>query len=62
MNCHFDLVSESQVVLKEILNYKWLESERAGQDIGLGRAAQEWIQTHYDKWFELNAQNFIVKK
>lgn len=62
MECHFDLVSENKVVLKEILNYKWLESEKVGQDIGLSRAAQEWIQTHYDQWFEFNAKNFLVKK
>ena len=30
-------------VLKEINRYKWLESEKAGSDIGFERAAREWI-------------------
>ena len=32
-------------ILNEINKYKWLESEKAGSDIGFERAAREWINT-----------------
>ena len=30
-------------ILNEINRHKWLESEKAGYDIGFERAAREWI-------------------
>ena len=42
----------------EILEYKWLESEKAGKDIGLQRAAFEWISRYYDGWFKFNNQRY----
>ena len=62
MSYQFDLHSESKVVLEEIMSYKWLESEREGFDIGLNRAAQEWIENYYDNWFSQNAQNFLLEE
>ena len=35
---------------KEVLRYKWLESERAGRDIGFERALMDWILNHRAKW------------
>lgn len=34
----------------EILKHKWLESEKAGYDIGFERALLDWIRKHRDKW------------
>jgi hypothetical protein len=34
----------------EILDYKWLESEKIGQDIGIDRAIREWLQKHHTLW------------
>ena len=36
--------------LDEILKYKWIESERAGFDIGMDRAIREWLQNHFTAW------------
>lgn len=36
--------------LDEILEYKWLESEKAGQDIGLDRAIREWLLKYHSSW------------
>ena len=36
--------------LDEILEYKWLQSEKLGYDIGLDRAIREWLQQHYTAW------------
>ena len=35
---------------EEILKHKWLESEKAGQDIGFERALLDWIRKHRDTW------------
>ncbi len=34
----------------EILKHKWLESEKAGHDIGFERALLQWIRKHRDQW------------
>ncbi len=35
---------------EEILKHKWLESEKAGHDIGYERALLDWIMNHREKW------------
>ena len=34
----------------EILRHKWIESEKAGYDIGFERALTDWIVNHRGKW------------
>ena len=35
---------------QEILKHKWIESEKAGYDIGFERALMDWIRNHRDTW------------
>lgn len=56
----FMLSAEIQDVVQEILVYKWIESEKAGSDIGMQRAAEEWIGKHYDEWFQYNHLRFYA--
>lgn len=35
---------------EEIKKYKWIESEKAGRDIGWERAEREWLQKHFPAW------------
>ena len=35
---------------EEILRHKWLESEKAGHDIGFERALLDWIVKHRANW------------
>ncbi len=35
---------------EEIMRHKWLESEKAGYDIGYDKALLDWIMNHRDKW------------
>jgi hypothetical protein len=35
---------------EEILKHKWIESEKAGQDIGFEKALLSWVCYHRDKW------------
>ena len=37
---------------EEILCHKWLESEKAGYDIGFERALLDWIVKHRSEWRE----------
>ena len=34
----------------EILKHKWIESEKAGYDIGFEQALTDWIVKHRSKW------------
>lgn len=51
-----DLVKESILYKEflaereEILRHKWIESERAGYDIGFERALLDWIVRHRNDW------------
>lgn len=54
----FDLRSQVEEVVHEIMVYKWLESEKKGHDIGIREATSEWIDRHYDDWFKYNSHRF----
>lgn len=36
----------------EILRHKWIESEKAGYDIGFERALIDWMLRHRSVWLE----------
>jgi hypothetical protein len=44
------LYREFQAEREEILKHKWIESEKAGSDIGFERALTDWIIKHRSKW------------
>jgi len=44
------LYREFQAEREEILKHKWIESEKAGHDIGFERALTEWIIKHRSNW------------
>ncbi len=35
---------------EEILRHKWIESEKAGHDIGFEKALLDWIVKHRSAW------------
>jgi len=35
---------------EEILKHKWIESEKAGKDIGFEKALLDWIVKHRSSW------------
>ena len=51
-----DLVKESLLYKEflaereEILRHKWIESEKAGADIGFEKALLDWIVKHRSAW------------
>jgi len=44
------LYKEFQAEREEIMKHKWIESEKAGYDIGFERALTDWIIKHRSKW------------
>jgi hypothetical protein len=36
----------------EILRHKWIESEKAGHDIGFERASVDWIVKYRSAWYK----------
>ena len=44
------LYREFQAEREEILKHKWIESEKAGCDIGFERALTDWMVKHRANW------------
>ncbi|MEW6302815.1 MAG: DUF4032 domain-containing protein [Verrucomicrobiota bacterium] len=51
------LYREFQAEREEILKHKWIESEKAGHDIGFERALTDWIVRHRTKWRRARISN-----
>lgn len=58
----FDLVKNSSLYREylaereEILRHKWIESEKAGRDIGFERALLDWIIKYRSSWRDLRGK------
>ena len=46
-------------VLDEISHHLWIESEKAGRDIGFDKAADEWIKKYSMDWMESNRPDLL---
>jgi len=46
---------------EEIKKYKWIESEKAGSDIGWERATREWMQKFFPEWKQYRWQRAIAE-
>lgn len=44
------LYAEFLAEREEILKLKWIESEKAGKDIGFDRALMIWVRKHRGYW------------
>jgi hypothetical protein len=44
---------EFLVERQEVLRHKWIESEKAGYDIGFERALLDWTQKYRSAWREI---------
>ena len=52
--------SVAKVAAEEINKHKWIESEKAGKDIGWDRACREWLQKHFPRWERARWQHVIA--
>ena len=46
----------------EILKHKWIESEKAGKDIGFEKALLDWIVKHRSSWRERRRKEARTEK
>jgi hypothetical protein len=46
----------------EILKHKWIESEKAGKDIGFEKALLDWIVKHRSNWRERRRKEARTQK
>jgi hypothetical protein len=46
---------------EEIKKYKWIESEKAGIDIGWERATREWMQKFFPEWKQYRWKRAIAE-
>jgi hypothetical protein len=46
----------------EVLKHKWIESEKAGKDIGFERALLDWIVKHRSNWRERRRKEARTKQ
>jgi len=46
----------------EILKHKWIESEKAGKDIGFEKALLDWIVKHRSNWRERRMKEACIEK
>lgn len=42
---------------EEIMRHKWIESEKAGYDVGFERALMDWILHHRSAWRDDRAKS-----
>jgi len=47
---------------EEILKHKWIESEKAGADIGFEKALLDWIVRHRSNWREKRMKEARTEK
>ena len=47
---------------EEILKHKWIESEKAGKDIGFEKALLDWIVKHRSNWRERRRKEARTEK
>jgi hypothetical protein len=46
----------------EVLKHKWIESEKAGRDIGFEKALLDWIVKHRSNWRERRRKETRTEK
>jgi hypothetical protein len=69
MKVNKDQLLQRKDVLEEINRHLWLESEKAGHDIGFAKAAEDWVTKFSEAWISYhlpkekgNGQRAAAKK
>lgn len=58
MKTEYPFLQDSQA-RQEIYKHKWIESEKAGREIGFATAAHDWISRHGEAWLEYQRKKLI---
>jgi hypothetical protein len=49
-------------VVEEIKRHLWIESEKAGYDVGFDKAAEDWLNRFSDAWIQYHSAKKQTKK
>ena len=52
---------ENKEVIEEIKRHLWLESEKAGHDIGFEKAAEDWLSKYAVEWVKFHMPEKLAK-
>ncbi len=52
MDAKYKELLKDKSVIEEINRHKWIESEKAGHDIGFDKAAEDWIKRYSSAWLQ----------
>lgn len=47
-----EIYKEFQEMREEIMKHKWIESEKAGHDVGFEFAITDWMKNHRKNWIK----------
>ena len=50
---------KDQLALQEIYKHKWIESEKAGREIGFASAAVDWITRYGADWLNQRQKQLV---
>jgi hypothetical protein len=53
---------KDELAINEIRKHKWIESEKAGQEIGFATAAVDWINKYGEAWLQFRRERFIPQE
>ena len=51
-NLSQEVLLQKKEVIEEIKRHLWIESEKAGHDIGFENAAKDWLEKYSRAWME----------
>ena len=46
---------KNKEVIEEINRHKWIESQKAGRDIGFEKATEDWLKRFANAWLQYHA-------
>ncbi len=53
---------KDELAIHEIRKHKWIESEKAGREIGFASAAFDWITKYGESWLQFRRERFIPQE
>ena len=61
MKIEYPFLKDTQA-RQEIYKHKWIESEKAGREIGFASAAHDWISRHGKAWLDHQSKKLVEIK
>ncbi|MCK5214742.1 MAG: hypothetical protein KAR05_05265 [Candidatus Omnitrophica bacterium] len=61
INISYDKLLSDKRVIDEIKRHLWIESEKAGYDIGFDQAKEDWLKKFSSVWLNYNMPDAIKK-